>query len=118
MFLSMPRSPATAICPQKALTVTRLGWFFSLIGLRRIDGDGHLVSRGQLTIIGFQLPEAANASLTIFDVSGKLLKVVDGQFTQGYHEISIEDTALPGNGIFYYRLETPTHTATKKMTRL
>ncbi len=69
------------------------------------------------TIIGFHLPEAANASLTIYDVSGKVRKTVSGHYGQGYHEIRIDEVALPGNGIFYYRLETPTHTSTKKMTR-
>ncbi|HHM21110.1 MAG TPA: T9SS type A sorting domain-containing protein, partial [Bacteroidetes bacterium] len=70
------------------------------------------------TIVGFQLPEASGASLTIFDVSGKILKRITGQYTRGYHEISIDNNALPGHGVFYYRIETPTHTATRKMTRI
>ena len=70
------------------------------------------------TIIAFQLPEASNATLTIFDVSGKVLQKVSGDFVQGYHEINIDDSTLAHNGVFYYRLATPTHTATKKMTKL
>jgi hypothetical protein len=70
------------------------------------------------TIIGFQLPEAANAFLSVYDVSGKVMKTVGGQFAKGYHEIRIDNADLPGTGVFYYRLETPTHTATKKMTRM
>jgi hypothetical protein len=67
------------------------------------------------TIIGFQLPEASTASLSIFDVSGKKVKEVRGEFSKGYHEISIERGTLPNRGVFYYRLETPGNTATRKM---
>ncbi|MEZ4960141.1 MAG: HYR domain-containing protein [Saprospiraceae bacterium] len=70
------------------------------------------------TVIGFQLPEASAASLTIFDVSGKMVKEIHGEFAKGYHEISIEEGGLPSRGVFYYRLETPGNTATKKMTLL
>ncbi len=70
------------------------------------------------TVIGFQLPEAANASLTVYDVSGKMVKTVSGFYAKGYHEIKLDNGALPSKGVFYYRLETPTHTATKKMTVL
>ena len=70
------------------------------------------------TIIGFQLPEASNASFTLFDVSGKILKETSGQYARGYHEINIDKTLFPNSGVFYYRLETPDHTATKKMTKM
>ncbi|MEO1260846.1 MAG: HYR domain-containing protein [Bacteroidota bacterium] len=72
----------------------------------------------EVTTIGFQLPEATTAALTVFDISGKIILERKGQYGQGYHEINIENVNLPGNGIFYYRIETPTHTATKKMTRI
>ncbi|MEZ4956440.1 MAG: hypothetical protein R2825_22975 [Saprospiraceae bacterium] len=47
------------------------------------------------TIIGFQLPEAANAFLSVYDVSGKVMKTVGGQFAKGYHEIRIDNADLP-----------------------
>ena len=72
----------------------------------------------EVTTIGFQLPEASTAALTVFDISGKIILERKGQYGQGYHEINIDNVNLPGNGIFYYRIETPTHTATKKMTRI
>jgi hypothetical protein len=68
------------------------------------------------TVIGFQLPEAATATLTVYDVSGKTVKEVRGDFAKGYHEIRLEEGALPSRGVFYYRLETPGNTATRKMT--
>lgn len=70
------------------------------------------------TTIAFQLPEASAATLTLFDVSGRLVKEIKGEFSKGYHEISLEKGSLPGAGVFYYRLETPTHTATKKLTMM
>jgi len=73
---------------------------------------------GESTVIGFQLPESDNANLTIYDVSGRVVKVVSGLYAKGYHEIKIGEDVLPNKGIYYYRLETPTHTATKKMTLL
>jgi HYR domain-containing protein/cohesin domain-containing protein len=73
---------------------------------------------GESTAIGFNLPEASAATLTVFDVSGKLVKTMSGNFGKGYHEFSIEKGDMPNRGVFYYRLETPFHTATRKMTRL
>jgi hypothetical protein len=43
------------------------------------------------------------------------VKEVRGEFSKGYHEISIERGTLPNRGVFYYRLETPGNTATRKM---
>ena len=66
------------------------------------------------TVIGFVLPEAASARLTIYDVSGKQVKLVSGDYEAGYNEISLNKTDL-AEGMLYYQLETATNTATKKM---
>jgi hypothetical protein len=65
------------------------------------------------TIISFRLPETADAQLTITDASGRVLKVVQGTFAKGYNEVRVD--GLDATGLLYYRLDTPTHTATKKM---
>lgn len=70
------------------------------------------------TNIGFVLPEPASGRLTIFDLSGKVLKTISQDFSGGYNEIQIERTELPIGGVLYYQLETATHTATKKMILL
>ncbi len=67
------------------------------------------------TTIAFNLPTAANATLTISDISGRTLKVINQDFAQGYNEISIEKGDLNVSGILYYRLDTPNDSATKKM---
>jgi len=68
--------------------------------------------------VGFNLPEVSTASLTIFDMSGRTVKVYDGSFGKGYNEFEIRTAELGSTGVFYYRLDTPTHSGTKKMVIL
>jgi hypothetical protein len=70
--------------------------------------------RGQ-TVIGFNLPEAGVAKLTVSDVSGKVLSVVEREFAKGYNDIKLNSNDLPAHGILYYTLESATETATRKM---
>jgi hypothetical protein len=71
--------------------------------------------RGETTI-GFNLPEASTATLTITDVSGKVLQVVEGQFTKGYNEVTLKRSEMgAATGVLTYQLDTDSHSATKKM---
>ncbi len=67
------------------------------------------------TAIGFNLPEASSVKLKIFDATGRVLKLIEGDFTKGYHEVNIKNNELDGTGILYYQMETNNNTATKKM---
>ena len=67
------------------------------------------------TIIGFRLPDASAATLTIMDVSGKVVKTVRGNYQKGYNEITVNRRELPSNGVFYYQLDTDKESATKMM---
>jgi hypothetical protein len=67
------------------------------------------------TAISFNLPEAMDATLTIYDVSGRVLKQVTRNYAAGYNEELIERNELNATGVLYYQLETATETATKKM---
>jgi hypothetical protein len=67
------------------------------------------------TVIGFHLPEAASATLTITDVTGKVLRVVRGDYARGYNQVNLNSAQLPSTGVLYYTLETGDFTATKKM---
>lgn len=67
------------------------------------------------TAIGFTLPQADHATLTITDASGKVLKVLEGNFTAGYHQFMIERKELPATGVFFYQLKTADFQAVKKM---
>ncbi len=65
------------------------------------------------TKIGFQLPEATKGTLKIYDLAGRTIKQVEGDFNAGLNEISFDD--LQVTGVLFYQLEVPGYTATKKM---
>lgn len=65
------------------------------------------------TVIGFNLPKAEHAKMTIYDIAGRVLKVVEGNFNKGYNEVTVDE--ILGSGVLNYKLETATETATKSM---
>ena len=67
------------------------------------------------TQIGFYLPEAAAATLTIFDETGRTLFTQTGDFTKGYNAIALERSIVNTTGLLYYKLETANDSAVKKM---
>ncbi|TNE61586.1 MAG: T9SS type A sorting domain-containing protein [Bacteroidetes bacterium] len=66
------------------------------------------------TEIMFNLPEASEATLTISNAEGRILKVVNGNFAKGLNTVTVNRNELSA-GILFYQLDTPTHSATKKM---
>jgi hypothetical protein len=68
--------------------------------------------RGQ-TVIGFNLPTASTATLTISDVSGKVLSITNGEYNKGYNEVRVSD--LGATGVLYYQLDTQNNSAVRKM---
>lgn len=70
--------------------------------------------RGQ-TVVSFTLPEAATAKLSVYDLSGRMITVIQDNFNKGYNEIELNKSQLSGAGVFYYQLDTPDHSAVKKM---
>jgi len=67
------------------------------------------------TLIAFALPEASSATLTLYDVSGRVIKRIEGEYDRGYHEIVFNRNELGNGGMMYYQLDTPNHSATKKL---
>ena len=67
------------------------------------------------TLIGFNLPADENVTLTISDVTGKVLKLVRMDGVKGYNNVVVNSATLPAAGVLYYTVETDGHTATKKM---
>jgi hypothetical protein len=67
------------------------------------------------TIIPFELDPGGDASLSIYDMAGKLVYRTAGNYVAGYHEISVSRNELPAAGLFYYTLEAGDQRATRKM---
>ncbi len=67
------------------------------------------------TNIGFYLPEATSATLTISDVQGKVVKVIKVDAVKGYNQVSLKRGELGATGVMYYRLDTDSDSATRKM---
>jgi hypothetical protein len=68
-----------------------------------------------VTNIAFTLGEAGPATLTVYDVTGKVITTIDGQYERGNHVIQVAKQDLGTTGIMYYQLESGDFTATKKM---
>ncbi len=72
----------------------------------------------ETTTIGFMLPIDAEATINIFDVTGKLLKGYSGSFTQGLNTIVVNKNELNTTGVLYYTLDTQGFTSTRRMVLL
>ncbi|MDQ7799614.1 MAG: T9SS type A sorting domain-containing protein [Candidatus Edwardsbacteria bacterium] len=74
-------------------------------------------SRGQTTF-KYQLPRESKVSLTVYNVVGQTVKRFDiGAQPAGYHQISWNDNLLP-NGVYFYRLQAGSYSATRKLVLL
>ena len=68
------------------------------------------------TIIGFNMAERGQASITVYDISGKVVTVVEGEYEAGYNQEELDRSDLNvSSGVLYYQLESGDHTATRKM---
>ena len=67
------------------------------------------------TQIGFYLPEATSATLTIYDESGRMLFTQKGEFTKGYNAFTLERELIDAVGVLYYKIETDSDAGTMKM---
>jgi hypothetical protein len=67
------------------------------------------------TVISFNLPKAAAATLTISDVTGRVLKSIRADYAKGFNQVILKSGDLNAAGVLYYTLEADEFTATKKM---
>jgi hypothetical protein len=69
-------------------------------------------------MVGFYLPVATKAVLTIRDVKGALIYRVEGNYAKGNNVVNLKQEQLRASGVLYYTLETADFTDTKKMVLL
>jgi hypothetical protein len=68
------------------------------------------------TLIRFELPSDSPVQLSICDVTGRLVKRVDGNYSKGLHEVRFLTGDLGQyTGILYYTLSCGDYTSTRKM---
>ncbi|MCE7926669.1 MAG: HYR domain-containing protein [Haliscomenobacteraceae bacterium CHB4] len=67
------------------------------------------------TAITFVLPEACEAELRVYDVSGRLLQSYRAEYAAGTHQVTFELPAATATGLMYYELITPFGKLSKKM---
>jgi hypothetical protein len=70
------------------------------------------------TTIGFTLPAAASAALTVYDEIGRVVFTQQGEYGKGYNAILLDRVLLNTSGVLYYNLKTGTDSVTKKMVQL
>ncbi len=70
------------------------------------------------TMIGFYLPVATQATLTVRDVKGALIYRTQGDYAKGLNQVKLTKQELKAAGVLYYTLETADFTVTKKMVVL
>ena len=67
------------------------------------------------TRVGFYLPEDMGVTLVIYDISGKEVKRIAGDFSKGYNSLNINRAELSATGILLYQLNTKLGSITKRM---
>ncbi|WP_421796223.1 ice-binding family protein [Haliscomenobacter sp.] len=70
------------------------------------------------TLISFNLPKASAATLTISDVTGRVLKSIRADYAKGFNQVILKAADLNATGVLYYTLEVDDFTATRKMVLL
>jgi hypothetical protein len=70
------------------------------------------------TTIAFALPEVASVRLTVFDVTGRAVAtLLNGTQSAGSHSVNFDASRLAA-GLYFYRLEAPNFSATRKLMLL
>jgi Dockerin type I domain len=67
------------------------------------------------TTIGFHLPEAGAATLTITDELGRTIHTQKSQFGAGYQAFDVQRNHLTYSGLYFYTIKSGSQTATMRM---
>jgi hypothetical protein len=97
-----------------------LGLVFLTSASTNIDGGNELYQNrpnpfSDDTIIPFKLSEAGEVSMNVYDLAGRLIYHLEGEFESGYNEIVIGKEDLSVTGVMYYELRAGGWKDTRKM---
>lgn len=67
------------------------------------------------TIISFELPEAGDVQLVVYDLSGRKLLERSSYYYKGYNQLSVNRNELGVTGLLIYQINTAHGTATQRM---
>ncbi|MBK7244875.1 MAG: HYR domain-containing protein [Saprospiraceae bacterium] len=67
------------------------------------------------SVISYRLPEASAVKLTVYDVTGKVVRVYELAGQKGLNTYKITKSELNTSGVLYYQLDAADHTSTKRM---
>jgi hypothetical protein len=66
------------------------------------------------TTVTFNLPAAAEATLTLTDVTGRVVRTISGSYAKGLNTVTLQRADLE-SGVLFYELKTAGFSAAKKM---
>ena len=69
----------------------------------------------QRTVIGLRLAQEGKGVLSIYDLSGKIIRSIEKNWTRGYNEVWLDRKEIGASGVLYYRFESGFFTDSKKM---
>ncbi|MDQ3141359.1 MAG: cohesin domain-containing protein [Bacteroidota bacterium] len=67
------------------------------------------------TVIGFEMPKANHATLSVYDLNSKIVFKTDLNAAKGYNSITIKNSQLGVTGVLFYQLDTEGYTTTRRM---
>ena len=70
------------------------------------------------TDIKFELPTTSEVNFKILDLNGRIIYSNSAVYEAGSNIITLSSQDLPGDGVFYYQIETGYYSASKKMVKL
>ena len=69
----------------------------------------------QRTVIGLNLAAAGRGTFKVTDVTGRVIKVIEQDWTRGYHEVWLDRREIQSSGVLFYTYESKTFKAVKRM---
>ena len=72
----------------------------------------------EYTEVIFELPEAEEVSLHVFDNAGKLVYRQSSRYTAGKHQIRLNTEQLTKSGVYYYKIKAGEYSEARKMLKI